>query len=72
LDASKGDIFGSYPPIQMVAEPNLPETGVIPRRVPYFRVSVVLTLLAMLVLLGFWLRKMTFVRYLLHRHKLSG
>jgi uncharacterized protein involved in exopolysaccharide biosynthesis len=72
LDVGKGDIFGSYPPIQMVAEPNLPETGVVPRRKPYFRIALVFSLLATLLLLGAWLRKTTLVKYLLHRYKLSG
>jgi uncharacterized protein involved in exopolysaccharide biosynthesis len=72
LDAGKGDIFGSYPPIQMVAEPNLPEMGVVPLRKPYFRIALLLSLLATLLLVGAWLRKTAPVKYLLHRYKLSG
>ncbi|UBF26813.1 hypothetical protein K9N68_02115 [Kovacikia minuta CCNUW1] len=72
LDASTGDIFGSYPPIQLVADPDLPETGIVPRRQPYFRIALLLSLVSTLVLLGFWFRKTAAARYFLHRYKLSG
>jgi len=72
LDSSKGDIFGSYPPVQMVADPNLPEQGVVPKRKPYFRIATIFSILATLGLLGLWLRKTVPVQYLLHRYKLTG
>ncbi|MBW4473151.1 MAG: hypothetical protein KME45_22650 [Stenomitos rutilans HA7619-LM2] len=57
LQVDKGDIFGSYPPIQLVAEPNLPTAATIPRRQPLFIAASVLSLLIVGGLLVAWLRK---------------
>lgn len=57
LQVDKGDIFGSYPPIQIVAEPNLPTAATIPRREPLFIAATLVSLLITTGLLIAWLRQ---------------
>ncbi|MBW4692064.1 MAG: hypothetical protein KME27_09880 [Lyngbya sp. HA4199-MV5] len=57
LQVDKGDIFGSYPPVQLIAEPNLPTTATIPRRQPLFIAASLLSLLIVAGLLVAWLRQ---------------
>ena len=63
LQVDKGDIFGSYPPIQLVAEPNLPTAATIPRREPLLIVATLLSLLIVCGLLFVWLRKTSLVKW---------
>ena len=63
LQVDKGDIFGSYPPIQLVAEPNLPTSATIPRREPLFMFAALVSLLIVGGLLFAWLRKTSFVKW---------
>ncbi|PSB29452.1 GumC family protein [Stenomitos frigidus] len=63
LQVDKGNIFGSYPPIQLVAEPNLPTAATIPRREPLFMFAVIVSLLIVAGLLIAWLRKTSFVKW---------
>jgi uncharacterized protein involved in exopolysaccharide biosynthesis len=69
LQVDKGDIFGSYPPIQLVAEPNLPTAATIPRREPLFIAAAIVSLLMMAGLLFAWLRKTSLVKW---RWAISG
>lgn len=63
LQVDKGDIFGSYPPVQLVAEPNLPTAATIPRRQPLFIAASVLSLLIVAGLLVAWLRQTSVVKW---------
>lgn len=63
LQVDKGDIFGSYPPIQLVAEPNLPTAATIPRREPLFLLATIASLLIVFGLLFAWLHKTSFVKW---------
>ncbi|XGV97394.1 MAG: GumC family protein [Leptolyngbya sp. BL-A-14] len=63
LQVDKGDIFGSYPPIQLVAEPNLPTVATIPRRQPLFIAASVLSLLIVAGLLVVWLRHTSSIKW---------
>lgn len=63
LQVDKGDIFGSYPPIQLVAEPNLPTAATIPRREPLFILAAIVSLLIVAGLFAAWLRKTSFVKW---------
>jgi uncharacterized protein involved in exopolysaccharide biosynthesis len=72
LDANTIDTFGSYPPVQLVADPTLPETGVIPRQKPFFIGAAILSLLMTVGLLLLYLRKTPSGRKWLHQHNVSG
>ncbi len=63
LQVDKGNIFGSYPPIQLVAEPNLPTAATLPQRQPLFLIASVLSLLIVTGLLVAWLRKTSFTKW---------
>lgn len=63
LQVDKGNIFGSYPPIQLVAEPNLPTAATLPQRQPLFLIASVLSLLIVAGLLVAWLRKTSFTKW---------
>jgi uncharacterized protein involved in exopolysaccharide biosynthesis len=72
LDASSIPIFNSYPPIQMVADPTLPEKGVVPRQKPYFVFATIASLLTTAGLLLLYLRKIPPFQRWLHQHQVSG
>ncbi|XHX81125.1 MAG: GumC family protein [Stenomitos frigidus ULC029] len=57
LQVDKGDIFGTYPLTQIVAEPNLPTAATIPRRKPLFIAATILSLLITTGCLIAWLRQ---------------
>ncbi len=63
LKVDKAVIFGSYPPIQLVAEPNLPTHATIPRRQPLLLLATVGSLLLTTGLLIAWLRKTSLVQW---------
>ncbi|SRR5579883_325411 len=57
LEGNKADLFGSYPPVQIVAEPNLSTVATIPRQRPLFIAATIASLLITGGLLAVWLRK---------------
>lgn len=57
LNAGNRDILGSYPPVQMVADPSLPEKGRIPRQQPYLITATIASMGIMAGLLLLYLRK---------------
>lgn len=67
LDASKSDIFGAYPPVQLVSEPSLPGEATIPQRQSLFMGAMAGSVLVTAGLLLLWLRKTSFARHLLRR-----
>lgn len=62
LDARKIDVFGSYPPMQIVAEPSLPDDAVLPRRRPLLMTAAIASLIATPVLFGLWVRKSPWIQ----------
>lgn len=70
LDLSGSDVFSAYPPIQMIADPTLPEKGVIPRQKPYFIGAAITSLFVTALLLAMFLRKTAFVRHWLRHYGL--
>ncbi|MBD2020637.1 hypothetical protein H6F43_10630 [Leptolyngbya sp. FACHB-36] len=67
LDASKADVFGAYPPIQLVSEPSLPGDPLIPQRESMLLGTALGSVLITTGLFSMWLRKTGFARNLLRR-----
>lgn len=67
LDASKADIFGAYPPIQMVAEPNLPGGATVPQKQTMVLGALIASILVSTGLFMFWFRKSAVAKQLLRR-----
>jgi uncharacterized protein involved in exopolysaccharide biosynthesis len=57
LDASKGDVFGAYPPVQIVVEPSLPKEPTVPQKLMLVGGAAVGSGLVSLGLFLIWLRK---------------
>lgn len=62
LDARKTDVFGSYPPLQLVAEPTLPNEATLPKQESLFRLATIASVLTTLALLGLWSREALILR----------
>jgi uncharacterized protein involved in exopolysaccharide biosynthesis len=72
LDASKADIFGAYPPVQLVAEPSRPSEPTSPQRRMLFLGAAAASALVSTALFLLWLRKTSLVRNMLHKRKTTG
>jgi uncharacterized protein involved in exopolysaccharide biosynthesis len=57
LNSNAPNYFGSYPAIQMVAEPNLPERGTIPQEQSFLILGATASVLSTAGLVTLWLRK---------------
>ncbi len=57
LDASKSDLFGAYPPVQIVVEPSLSKTAIVPQEAALVHGGAIGSIFLSLGLLGLWLRK---------------
>ncbi len=72
VDTSQVDIFSSYPLVQLVAEPNLPETGVTVNQKPLFLSAAIVSLVVTSGLLALWFRRHPRVQNWLYQNNLAG
>jgi uncharacterized protein involved in exopolysaccharide biosynthesis len=72
LDASKGDVFGAYPPVQIVAEPSLPGDAAVPQKTTLMGGAAIASVLISLGLASLWLRKTPLVHKWLTQRATAG
>ncbi|HEY9751960.1 MAG TPA: hypothetical protein V6C46_03350, partial [Coleofasciculaceae cyanobacterium] len=68
LDTGRANtVLRAYPPIQLLAEPNLPAQGRIPEQKAILTAATLSSLLVSMALFFLWLRKSTLMNYLFSR-----
>jgi uncharacterized protein involved in exopolysaccharide biosynthesis len=71
LDASKGDVFGVYPPVQIVAEPSLSSEATVPQKTMLLAGTAIASVLVSLGIASLWLRKTPVVQKWLTQRAVS-
>ncbi len=71
LDASKGDVFGVYPPVQIVAEPSLSSEATVPQKTMLVAGAAIASMLVSLGIASLWLRKTPVVQKWLTQRAIS-